>query len=168
MTFLRTNLFRAFLVGLLLLGTVSIADEPAAAQQAEDGFGIWLVTIPDNPAGWAILNGTGQYVSPECRQSIEDFGGFFEVVEWPVIAETDLPSRDLSCDEIAGLYFAPVDVDDGFGIWLVTIPGSPAGWAILNGTGQYVSPECRQSIEDFGGFFEVCLLYTSPSPRDRG
>ena len=54
--------------------------------------------------------------------------------------------------------------------WYLLGSADMAGWALLDAAGV---PDCEQAWTNFSldttkaGFYRYCLLYTSPSPRDR-
>lgn len=83
---------------------VEVSTEATTTQATDDG--LWLVTIEDNDAGWAILFGSSQWVSPECRNELTATGAEFEIVEWDVIASTTDTIEERSCADLADLWFA--------------------------------------------------------------
>ena len=60
-----------------------------------------LVTLADNDAGWLLIDGTSQWLSPECRLAIEADGGSFDIGEWGEIEQAAVSDTDRSCDEAA-------------------------------------------------------------------
>lgn len=82
------------------------ADSGTATATATATDGIWLVSSPGLDAGWAVLYGDSQYLDPGCRHQLEADGAEFEIIEWERIAVTGDLTERLTCDEVAGLYFA--------------------------------------------------------------
>lgn len=96
---------RAVLAAAASASSTSPADRN---DSIEPDSSVSLVTIEGNDAGWALIDGSSQWVAPECRAEIEATGTTFEVVAWEVIESTVDSDRQRSCDELLPSQVAPV------------------------------------------------------------
>lgn len=94
--------------------------DPSSGAGTAQAPGSRLVTLSDNDAGWLLVGGTSQWLSPECRGDIEASGTSFEIVEWSEIERTSDPATLRSCAEAAAVGAVPS-----------AVPGTPIEMAAL-------------------------------------
>lgn len=148
-TFAAVLVKAAVLCGLL--GAVLAVAPNTEAQTGESAR--YVVHSSRYSAGWVIAGGERQWVPESCRTQLESAGAEFAIAPWAEIVGQPAVSTDLSCDALVEMVSAPET--RGSYRFVVHNGTYTAGWAVTNGTRQWVSSSCREQLEAAGAAFTV-------------
>lgn len=138
--------------------------------------------------GWAIVSNVRLYVPAACRSQLEAAGRTFVVTPWAAysaIPDQPAPPCDV-IEDIPPMQSAPPPTPTpptptpppptttpptgGEADWVTNSGANTAGWALVDGTRQWLSAACRQQLEAAGASFTITrwtIITDSPKTTTR-